>query len=242
VPLLLVMVLAMMVLPLPAVALDMLFTFNISLSLIILLVVLYTLRPLDFAVFPTVLLMATLLRLALNVASTRVVLLNGHTGTDAAGRVIEAFGEFVVGGSYTVGIVVFVILVIINFKFVRGDAIAGILILFINILGGLAVGTMQHGMALGEAARTYTLLTIGDGLVAQIPSLMLSTATAVIVTRISAEHDLPAAPGCSAGVCGPRSWRRSRRRSARSARRRSATFPGTTCSPWTSSGWRSATA
>ncbi len=254
VPLLLVMVLAMMVLPLPPLALDVLFTFNISLSLVILLVVLYTLRPLDFAVFPTVLLGATLLRLALNVASTRVVLLEGHTGTDAAGRVIEAFGEFVVGGSYTVGIVVFTILVIINFvvvtkgagrvsevsarftldalpgkqmaidadlnagiltqeeakarreeiareadfygamdgasKFVRGDAIAGLLILFINIIGGLAVGTLQHGMSVGDAARTYTLLTIGDGLVAQIPSLMLSTATAVIVTRISAAHDV----------------------------------------------------
>ena len=254
VPLLLVMVLAMMVLPLPAVALDALFTFNISLSLVILLVVLYTLRPLDFAVFPTLLLVATLLRLALNVASTRVVLLNGHTGTDAAGRVIEAFGEFVVGGSYAVGLVVFVILVIINFvvvtkgagrvsevsarftldalpgkqmaidadlnagiitqeeakarraeiareadfygamdgasKFVRGDAIAGILILLINILGGLAVGTLQHGMSLADAGRTYTLLTIGDGLVAQIPSLLLSTATAIIVTRISAEADV----------------------------------------------------
>ena len=253
-PLLLMMMLAMVVLPLPPLALDVFFTFNISLSLIVLLAVVYVARPLELGVFPTVLLGATLLRLALNVASTRVVLLEGHTGTGAAGRVIEAFGEFVVGGNYAVGIVVFAILVIINFvvvtkgagrvsevsarftldampgkqmaidadlnagiitqdeartrreevrmeadfygsmdgasKFVRGDAVAGILILFINIIGGLSVGTAQHDMAFGDAMRTYTLLTIGDGLVAQIPSLLLSTAVAIIVTRMSMAQDM----------------------------------------------------
>jgi flagellar biosynthesis protein FlhA len=236
--------------PAAAVALDVLFTFNIALSLVVILVAVYTPRPLEFAVFPTVLLVATLLRLALNVASTRVILLNGHTGTDAAGNVIQAFGDFVVGGNYAVGLVVFLILVIINFvvvtkgagrvsevsarftldampgkqmaidadlnaglvsqdearrrreeiaqeadfygsmdgasKFVRGDAIAGILILVINVIGGLTIGTMQHGMALSDAATNYVLLTIGDGLVAQIPSLLLSSATAIIVTRVSA--------------------------------------------------------
>ena len=253
-PLLLVLMLAMMVLPLPPVLLDLLFTFNISLGLIVLLVVVYTLRPLDFAIFPTVLLVATLLRLALNVASTRVIMLDGHQGTDAAGRVIQAFGEFVVGGNYAVGLVVFAILMIINFvvvtkgagrisevsarftldampgkqmaidadlnaglitqeqarerrkevseeadfygsmdgasKFVRGDAIAGLLILLINILGGFAVGILQHGLSLADAARFYTLLTIGDGLVAQIPSLVLSTAAAIIVTRVSTSQDM----------------------------------------------------
>ena len=216
----------------------------------------YATRPLDFGVFPTVLLLATLMRLALNVASTRVVLLNGHTGTDSAGRVIEAFGEFVVGGSYAVGLVLFTILVVINFvvvtkgatrvsevtarftldampgkqmaidadlnaglissdealerrervtresdfygamdgasKFVRGDAVAGILILFINILGGFAIGTLQHDLDASQAAQNYVLLTIGDGLVAQIPSMLLSTATAIIVTRISGEQDMSA--------------------------------------------------
>lgn len=250
VPLLVVTMLGMMVIPLPAIALDMLFTFNISLSLIILLVTVYTLRPLDFAVFPTVLLLSTLLRLALNVASTRVVLLSGHTGPDAAGQVIQAFGGFVVGGNYAVGIAVFTILIIINFvvvtkgagrvsevnarftldampgkqmaidadlnaglltqedarqrrleitreadfygsmdgasKFVRGDAVAGILILVVNLAGGLIIGMMQHGLPFSVAAETYTLLTIGDGLVAQIPSLILSTAAAIIVTRVSA--------------------------------------------------------
>jgi len=253
-PLIVVMLLAMVVLPLPPFLLDMLFTFNISLSLIILLVVIYSMRPLDFAVFPTVLLVATLLRLALNVASTRVVLLNGHTGTDAAGQVIESFGEFVVGGNYAVGLVVFIILVIINFvvvtkgagrisevtarftldampgkqmaidadlnaglinqedakkrreeiaqeadfygsmdgasKFVRGDAVAGILITLLNIIGGLAIGVLQHDLSAADAARTYTLLTIGDGLVAQIPSLVLSTAAGIIVTRVSASEDM----------------------------------------------------
>ena len=253
-PFLLVALLGMMVMPLPALLLDVSFTFNIALSLIVVLITVYTRRPLDFSVFPTVLLVATLLRLALNIASTRVVLLNGHTGTDAAGKVIEAFGEFVVGGNYAVGLVVFAILVVINFvvvtkgagrvsevsarftldalpgkqmaidadlgagiisqdearlrrdeirqeadfygsmdgasKFVRGDAVAGILILFINVFGGLVIGTATHGMSLGDAATNYVLLSIGDGLVAQVPSLMLSTATAIIVTRVSAARDM----------------------------------------------------
>jgi flagellar biosynthesis protein FlhA len=253
-PLLLLAVLAMIVLPLPPIALDVLFTFNIALSVLVAMAVVNVSRPLDFAIFPTVLLLATLLRLALNVASTRVVLLHGHEGTSAAGRVIEAFGEFVVGGNYAVGIVVFAILTIINFvvvtkgagrisevsarftldsmpgkqmaidadlnaglitqdeararrievrseadfygsmdgasKFVRGDATAGILILVINIVGGLAIGVMSHGMAFGDAAKVYTLLTIGDGLVAQIPALLLSTAVAIIVTRMSRAQDL----------------------------------------------------
>lgn len=253
-PVLMFLMLGMMVLPLPPFALDMLFTFNIALSMIVLLSCVYARRPLEFAVFPTVLLIATLLRLALNVASTRVVLLEGHEGTAAAGRVIQAFGEFVAGGNYAVGLVVFTILVIINFvvvtkgagrisevtarftldampgkqmaidadlngglitpeealhrreeiaseadfygsmdgasKFVRGDAIAGILILFINIIGGFAVGVMQHDLSGAEAAHNYVLLTIGDGLVAQIPSLLLSTATAIIITRVSDSQDM----------------------------------------------------
>ncbi|MEJ2645077.1 MAG: flagellar biosynthesis protein FlhA, partial [Gammaproteobacteria bacterium] len=276
-PLLLVIIMAMMVIPLPPFALDLLFTFNISLSLVVMLVTIYALRPLDFGAFPTVLLMATLLRLALNIASTRVVLLHGHSGTAAAGHVIQAFGEFVIGGNYAVGLVVFSILVIINFvvvtkgagrvsevtarftldampgkqmaidadlnaglinqdearrrreevgqeadfygamdgasKFVRGDAVAGILILFINIIGGLTIGMAQHGMALSAALHNYTLLTIGDGLVAQIPSLLLSTATAVIVTRVSSAQNMseqinaqllsnPRALGISAGIIG----------------------------------------
>ncbi|MCG5514996.1 MULTISPECIES: flagellar biosynthesis protein FlhA [unclassified Ectothiorhodospira] len=253
-PMLLTALLAMMVIPLPPLALDLLFTFNIALSLVVIMVAIYTPRPLEFAVFPTVLLVATLLRLALNVASTRVILLEGHTGTDAAGNVIGAFGDFVVGGNYAVGLVVFAILVIINFvvvtkgagrvsevsarftldampgkqmaidadlnsglisqdearrrreevsqeadfygsmdgasKFVRGDAIAGILILFINIIGGLIIGTLQQGMSVADAATNYILLTIGDGLVAQIPSLLLSSATAIIVTRVSSAQDM----------------------------------------------------
>jgi flagellar biosynthesis protein FlhA len=253
-PLLLLSVLAMIVLPLPPLALDVLFTFNIALSVLVAMAVMNVARPLDFAIFPTVLLLATLLRLALNVASSRVVLMHGHEGTGAAGRVIQAFGEFVVGGNYAVGIVVFAILTIINFvvvtkgagrisevsarftldampgkqmaidadlnaglinqdeararrievrseadfygsmdgasKFVRGDATAGILILFINIIGGLAIGTMSHGLAFTDAAKVYTLLTIGDGLVAQIPALLLSTAVAIIVTRMSRAQDL----------------------------------------------------
>ena len=254
VPVLLLLMLGMMIVPMPALGLDALFTFNISLSLIVLLAVVYAKRPLEFAVFPTVILLATLLRLGLNVASTRVVLLEGHTGTDAAGKVIEAFGEFVIGGNYAVGLVVFGILVIINFvvvtkgagrvsevsarftldampgkqmaidadlnagllnqeeaqerrkdviqeadfygsmdgasKFVRGDAVAGILILFINIIGGLSIGIAQHDMQFADAMRNYTLLTIGDGLVAQIPSLVLSTATAIIVTRVTSTQDM----------------------------------------------------
>lgn len=253
-PILLLTMLAMMVLPLPTLALDILFTFNISLALVVVLATVYADRPLDFGAFPTILLIATLLRLSLNIASTRVVLIEGHTGPDAAGQVIQAFGDFVVGGNYAVGMVVFAILVIINFvvvtkgagrvsevsarftldampgkqmaidadmnagiinqeqaklrrdevsqeadfygamdgasKFVRGDAIAGILILFINIIGGLAIGTMQHDLAVADAMRIYTLLTIGDGLVAQIPSLVLSSATAIIVTRVSSSQDM----------------------------------------------------
>ncbi len=253
-PLLVIVVLAMMVLPLPPFALDIFFTFNIALSLIVLLVTIYALRPLDFTAFPTILLATTILRLALNIASTRVVLLEGHTGTAAAGKVIEAFGEFVVGGNYAVGLVVFAILVIINFivvtkgagrvsevsarftldampgkqmavdadlnsglitqedartrrmeitqeadfygsmdgssKFVRGDAVAGILILFINVIGGLAIGVGQHDLSFSVAIHNYTLLTIGDGLVAQLPSLLLSTAAAIIVTRVSKSQDM----------------------------------------------------
>ena len=253
-PIIVVMMLAMIILPLPPVMLDVFFTFNISFSLIVLLAVIYAERPLEFTVFPTVLLVATLLRLALNIASTRVVLLEGHTGTDAAGKVIQAFGDFVVGGNYTVGLVVFAILVIINFvvvtkgggrisevsarftldampgkqmaidadlnagaltqeqarirrediareadfygsmdgasKFVRGDAVAGILILVINIVGGMAVGTFQHDLSASQSAHNYVLLTIGDGLVAQIPSLLLSTAAAIIVTRASDAQDM----------------------------------------------------
>ncbi len=253
-PLILVMMLAMVIIPLPPLALDVFFTFNIALSLVVLLVVVYTLKPLEFSVFPSLLLIATLLRLALNVASTRVVLLNGHEGGDAAGKVIEAFGAFVIGGNYAVGLVVFAILVIINFvvvtkgagrvsevsarftldampgkqmaidadlnaglitqdqarerreeiaqeadfygsmdgasKFVRGDAVAGILILVINIVGGLAIGMAQHGLDFSTALRYYALLTIGDGLVAQIPSLLLSTAAAIIVTRVASSQDM----------------------------------------------------
>ena len=253
-PLMLLALLAMMMVPLPTLALDVLFTFNIALSVAILLTTVYVSRPLDFAVFPTILLVVTLMRLALNIASTRIVLMNGHMGTSAAGEVIEAFGEFVVGGNYAVGLVIFAILVIINFvvvtkgagrvsevsarftldampgkqmaidadlnagvidqdaartrrreigeeadfygsmdgasKFVRGDAIAGILILFINIIGGLIIGTTQHDLTFSVAMRNYTLLTIGDGLVAQIPSLLLSTAVAIIVTRVSRSEDM----------------------------------------------------
>ncbi len=253
-PLLIVMILSMMVLPLPPFLLDLFFTFNIALSIMVLLVAMYTMKALDFSVFPTVLLVTTLLRLSLNVASTRVVLLHGHTGPDAAGKVIEAFGYFLVGGNYAVGLVVFVILVVINFvvitkgagriaevtarftldampgkqmaidadlnagligedearkrrllvgqeadffgsmdgasKFVRGDAVAGILILFINIVGGLIVGMLQHDMSFSQAAKNYTLLTIGDGLVAQIPALIISTAAGLVVSRVATEEDI----------------------------------------------------
>jgi flagellar biosynthesis protein FlhA len=254
VPLVLVGVLAMIVVPLPPFALDVLFTLNIAASLVVLLAVIYVRRPLEFSIFPTVLLLVTLMRLALNVASTRVVLLNGHEGHDAAGQVIASFGAFVIGGSFAVGIIVFAILTIINFivitkgstrvsevaarftldalpgkqmaidadlnagiltreeakarreevreeadfygsmdgagKFIRGDAIAGILILFINILGGFGIGVMQHGMSAGDAAETFILLAIGDGLVAQLPALLVSTAVAVIVTRVSRSQDM----------------------------------------------------
>ncbi|HDX8402073.1 TPA: flagellar biosynthesis protein FlhA [Aeromonas dhakensis] len=253
-PLLVLASLGMVVLPIPPLMLDILFSFNIALSIVVLLVAVYTRRPLEFAAFPTVLLIATLLRLALNVASTRVVLLEGHNGSAAAGHVIEAFGNVVIGGNYTVGIIVFMILMIINFvvvtkgagrisevsarftldampgkqmaidadlnaglinqeeakkrrqdvtqeadfygsmdgasKFVKGDAVAGIMILFINILGGFIIGMVQHQLSFGEAAQIYTLLAIGDGLVAQIPSLLLSIAAAIIVTRQNTEQDM----------------------------------------------------
>jgi flagellar biosynthesis protein FlhA len=244
----------MMVLPLPPFLLDVLFTFNIAVSILVLLVAVNTKKPLEFAVFPTVLLVTTLLRLSLNIASTRVVLLEGHKGPDAAGKVIEAFGHFLVGGNYAVGIVVFVIMVVINFvvitkgagriaevsarftldampgkqmaidadlnagligeddarrrraeiaqeaefygsmdgasKFVRGDAVAGILILVINLLGGLIVGVAQHDLDFGTAAHHYTLLTIGDGLVAQIPALVISTAAGLVVSRVGTDENI----------------------------------------------------
>jgi len=253
-PMLVLAALAMIVLPIPPFLLDVLFSFNIALALIVLLVAIYTDRPLDFAAFPTVLLVATLLRLALNVASTRVVLLEGHNGGDAAGKVIEAFGSVVIGGNYAVGLVVFIILIIINFavvtkgagriaevsarftldampgkqmaidadlnagiinqdqarnrraevtreadfygamdgasKFVKGDAIAGIMILVINILGGFIIGIVQHGLTFSQAVEIYTLLTIGDGLVAQIPGLLLSIAAALMVTRQNESGDM----------------------------------------------------
>ncbi|SIN75756.1 flagellar biosynthesis protein FlhA [Salinivibrio sp. ES.052] len=253
-PALVLATLAMVVLPVPPMLLDLMFSFNIALSLIVLLVTIYTRRPLEFAAFPAVLLIATLMRLALNVASTRVVLLYGHEGPDAAGQVIGAFGSVVIGGNYAVGLVVFLILMIINFmvvtkgagrisevtarftldalpgkqmaidadlnaglidqeqarsrrqevtqeadfygsmdgasKFVKGDAIAGILILFINIVGGLSIGMAQHGLGFSEALEVYTLLTIGDGLVAQIPSLLLSIGAAIMVTRQNTEEDM----------------------------------------------------
>ncbi|MCV6621517.1 MAG: flagellar biosynthesis protein FlhA [Cellvibrionaceae bacterium] len=275
VPLLLLMLLGMMILPLPAFLLDLFFSFNIALSIVVLLVGIYTLRPLDFAVFPTILLVATLMRLALNVASTRVVLLEGHNGGDAAGKVIQAFGEVVIGGNYAVGLIIFIILMIINFvvvtkgagrisevsarftldampgkqmaidadlnaglidqdqarirreevageadfygamdgasKFVRGDAVAGILILVLNVVGGLIVGMAQHELSFAEAGEKYVLLTIGDGLVAQIPSLLLSTSAAIMVTRVNSSEDMrsqvmgqmfdsPKALGVAAGV------------------------------------------
>lgn len=253
-PILIMLILVMMVLPLPPFILDLLFTFNISLAVMVLLVAMFTRQPLDFAAFPAVLLFSTLLRLGLNVASTRVVLMRGHEGPDAAGRVIEAFGHFLVGGNFTVGLIVFIILVIINFvvitkgagriaevgarftldampgkqmaidadlnagligedearqrrqevaqeaefygamdgasKFVRGDAIAGLLIMIINVVGGLLIGLAQHQLSLGEAAHVYTVLTVGDGLVAQIPALIISTAAGVVVSRVATEQDI----------------------------------------------------
>ncbi len=253
-PVLIVLMLAMMVLPLPAFMLDLLFSFNISLSVIVLMTALYTVKPLDFIAFPAVLLVSTMLRLSLNVASTRVVLTEGHTGPDAAGKVIEAFGHFLIGGNYTVGIVVFIILTIINFmvvtkgagriaevgarftldampgkqmaidadlnagligepeararrkevaqesefygamdgasKYVRGDAVAGIIVTVVNIVGGLVVGMVQHDLAFDAALKNYTLLAIGDGLVAQIPSLIISTAAGVVVSRVANDQDV----------------------------------------------------
>jgi flagellar biosynthesis protein FlhA len=253
-PLLIILILSMMVLPLPAFVLDLMFTFNIAVSVMVMLVAMYTRKPLDFSVFPTILLVTTLLRLSLNVASTRRVLLEGHTGPDAAGKVIEAFGHFLVGGNTAVGLVVFIILTVINFvvitkgagriaevgarftldampgkqmaidadlnaglidekeakkrraetaqeadfygamdgasKFVRGDAVAGILIMGINVVGGLIVGVLQHNMELGQAATNYTLLTIGDGLVAQLPALIISVAAGLVVSRVGDEGDM----------------------------------------------------
>jgi flagellar biosynthesis protein FlhA len=255
-PILIIMMLSMMVLPLPAFVLDIFFSFNIALSIIVLLTSLYTIKPLDFMVFPTVLLVSTMLRLSLNVASTRVVLTEGHTGPDAAGKVIEAFGHFLIGGNYTVGLVVFIILTIINFvvvtkgagriaevgarfaldampgkqmaidadlnagligeqearrrrtevgqeaefygamdgasKYVRGDAVAGIMVTIINIVGGLIVGMVQHNLEFSLALKNYTLLAIGDGLVAQIPSLIISVAAGVVVSRVASDQDIGA--------------------------------------------------
>ncbi|WP_430434736.1 flagellar biosynthesis protein FlhA [Methyloversatilis sp.] len=276
-PLLIVLILSMMVLPLPTFVLDVFFTFNIAMSVMVMLVALYTTKALDFSVFPSVLLVTTLLRLSLNVASTRVVLLEGHTGPDAAGKVIEAFGHFLVGGNYAVGIIVFIILTVINFvvvtkgagriaevgarftldampgkqmaidadlnagligedearrrrkeiadeadfygsmdgasKFVRGDAIAGILILLINMIGGMLIGVMEHDMGAGQAAKSYVLLTIGDGLVAQIPALVISIAAGLVVSRVGNDGDVggqvigqlfgdPRVLGISAGIMG----------------------------------------
>ncbi|VCU69912.1 Flagellar biosynthesis protein FlhA [Pigmentiphaga humi] len=276
-PVFILLVLAMMLLPLPPLVLDLLFTFNIAISLLVLMVSIYTKRPLDFAVFPSVILVTTLLRLSLNVASTRVVLMHGHSGPDAAGKVIEAFGQFLVGGNFAVGVVVFLVLVIINFvvitkgagriaevsarftldampgkqmaidadlnaglvdeatarkrraevsqeadfygamdgasKFVRGDAIAGILILFVNIVGGLLIGVAQHDLSFAEAGRAYVLLSIGDGLVAQVPALLVSIAAGLIVSRVGEGEDIgtevgkqllgtPQAVALSAGIIG----------------------------------------
>ncbi|MEQ4541555.1 MAG: flagellar biosynthesis protein FlhA [Billgrantia sp.] len=253
-PILIIMILGMMIVPLPPFALDLLFTFNIALAVMVLLVSMFTQKPLDFAAFPAVLLFTTLLRLSLNVASTRVILMEGHQGGDSAGKVIEAFGQFLIGGNFAVGLVVFLILVIINFmvitkgagriaevgarfmldampgkqmaidadlnagligeedarkrraevaqeadfygsmdgasKFVRGDAMAGLVIMVVNIIGGLLIGMLQHGMGFGDAAKTYTLMTIGDGLVAQIPALIISTAAGVTVSRVNTEQDV----------------------------------------------------
>ncbi len=275
VPAIIVLTLAMMILPLPALVLDLLFSFNIALAVVVLLVSAYTVKPLDFAVFPSVLLVTTLMRLSLNVASTRAVLMHGHTGTDAAGKVIESFANFLIGGNFAVGIIVFAIVTVINFvvvtkgagriaevsarfaldampgkqmaidadlnsgtidqaeakrrraevsqeadffgsmdgasKFVRGDAMAAILILFINVIGGIAVGLLQHNLTLAQAANNYVLLAIGDALVAQVPSLVISVAAALVVARVSGEDDvgaqltkqlfsMPRALGLTAGV------------------------------------------
>src|SRR3990167_4577173 len=253
-PLIVVAVLALMVLPLPPLLLDLFFTFNIATALMVMMVAATMLRPLDFAAFPAVLLLTTLLRLALNVASTRIVLMEGHTGTGAAGAVIESFGHFLIGGNFAVGLIVFAILVVINFvvitkgaeriaevsarftldampgkqmavdadlnaglidekeakrrraevaeeanffgsmdgasKFVRGDAVAGILILLINIIGGFAIGVLQHDLSAKQAADSYILLAIGDALVAQIPGLLISVAAAMVISRVGKDHDM----------------------------------------------------
>ncbi|MBS0448211.1 MAG: flagellar biosynthesis protein FlhA [Proteobacteria bacterium] len=253
-PLVVVLILAMMVLPLPPFALDALFTFNIAVALMVMMVAAYMTRPLDFAAFPSVILLTTLLRLSLNVASTRVVLLQGHTGAGAAGKVIESFGHFLIGGNFAVGLIVFAILVVINFvvvtkgaeriaevgarftldampgkqmaidaemnaglidekearrrraevaeeaaffgsmdgasKYVRGDAMAGLLILFISMVGGFIIGVVQHGLSAGDAADSYILLAVGDALVAQIPALLISVAAAMVVSRVGKDHDV----------------------------------------------------
>ncbi|MBC7994890.1 MAG: flagellar biosynthesis protein FlhA [Rhizobacter sp.] len=253
-PVFIIMVLSMMVLPLPAFALDLLFTFNIAMALMVMMVAAYMVRPLDFSAFPTVILLTTLLRLSLNIASTRVVLLEGHTGPGAAGKVIESFGHFLIGGNFAVGLIVFAILVVINFivvtkgaeriaevgarftldampgkqmaidadlnaglidekeakrrrmevgneaeffgsmdgasKFVRGDAIAGLLILFINIIGGFIIGVAQHDLSASQAANSYILMAVGDALVAQIPALLISVAAAMVVSRVGKEQDV----------------------------------------------------
>ena len=276
-PVFIILVLSMMVLPLPPFALDLLFTFNIAMALMVMLIAAYMVRPLDFSAFPAVILLTTLLRLSLNVASTRVVLLEGHTGTGAAGRVIESFGHFLIGGNFAVGLIVFAILVVINFivvtkgaeriaevgarftldampgkqmaidadmnaglidekeakrrraevgeeaeffgsmdgasKYVRGDAMAGLLILIINIVGGFAIGVAQHDLSVSQAANSYILLAVGDALVAQIPALLISVAAAMVVSRVGKEHDIggqvarqlfdsPRAFAVTAGVIG----------------------------------------
>src|SRR5213592_927636 len=253
-PLFIIMVLSMMVLPLPPFALDLLFTFNIAMALMVMMVAAYMIRPLDFAAFPSVILLTTLLRLSLNVASARVVLLEGHSGPGAAGAVIESFGHFLIGGNFAVGLIVFAIIVVINFivvtkgaeriadvsarftldampgkqmaidadlnaglinekeakkrraevgeeaeffgsmdgasKYVRGDSMAGLLILFINIIGGFVIGVAQHGMSAGDAASSYILLAVGDALVAQIPALLISVSAAMVVSRVGKEQDV----------------------------------------------------
>ena len=276
-PIFIILVLSMMVLPLPPFALDMLFTFNIAMALMVMLMAAYMIKPLDFSAFPAVILLTTLLRLSLNVASTRVVLLEGHTGTAAAGKVIESFGHFLIGGNFAVGLIVFAILVVINFivvtkgaeriaevgarftldampgkqmaidadlnaglidekeakrrraevgeeaeffgsmdgasKYVRGDAMAGLLILVINIVGGFVIGVAQHDLSASDAANSYVLLAVGDALVAQIPALLISVAAAMVVSRVGKEHDIggqvarqlfdsPRAFAITAGVIG----------------------------------------
>ncbi len=274
-PVFIILVLSMMVLPLPPFALDMLFTFNIAMALMVMLIAAYMVRPLDFSAFPAVILLTTLLRLSLNVASTRVVLLEGHTGTGAAGKVIESFGHFLIGGNFAVGLIVFAILVVINFivvtkgaeriaevgarftldampgkqmaidadlnaglidekeakrrraevgeeaeffgsmdgasKYVRGDAMAGLLILVINIVGGFVIGVAQHDLSASQAANSYILLAVGDALVAQIPALLISVAAAMVVSRVGKEEDIGALIGRQM-FDSPRALRRHGRR------------------------------